>query len=357
VGKNIYTVLYVAVSLICVSISVYLSYYGYYSHLEQLTIPFAIVIGLLLFGADLLVRQHRIERKSLIIPLLFFVMVATFSAASNFNFLYTNFMAFDMAKRSVQSEFETFRNDLTNTRTRLASTDVYQNGSERINELKIELENLQEQINDPLRPGCGERCRSHVTEINSMLGGPPTELAVPSPEASSERTKRWFENYENVTTDYLSQRLQGSRYGEIADIVSSIDSLLAEYRDPEATLQQAIDTDLYRLATGQGLQIIDDLRSASLEIERQANAALQKSPPIEHEEIRSDLDKIGEIPVSVRDGFIDMPNPGVTIVSLLLGLFVDVAPIIFALVLFSPDNSMHGGPSKKQEKRRRRIAT
>ena len=355
-GKNIFTVLYVSVSLICVSISVYLSYYGYYSHLEELTIPFAVVIGLLLFGADILVRQHRIERKNLVVPLLFFVLVAAFSAASNFNFLYTNFMAYDMAKRSVQEQFETFRDDLTTTRTRLVSTTAFQQGKKQLDALERELGNLREQINDPLRPGCGERCRSHVSTINDMLGGPPTDLAVPSPEASSQRTQQWYENYRNVTKQYLKQRLNDGRYGNILNIVNSIDDLLSKYDDPDATLQEAISSERYRLATGQGLQAIDDMRSASLEIQRSANALLEDAR-VEHSRIRSDLDKIGEIPVSIRDGFIDMPNPGVTTVSFLLGIFVDLAPIIFALVLFSPDNAGTGGPSRKQEKRRRRIAT
>jgi hypothetical protein len=54
---------------------------------------------------------------------------------------------------------------------------------------------------------------------------------------------------------------------------------------------------------------------------------------VQHTRIESDLDKIGEIPIALRDAFIERPNLGVTVISLLLAVFVDTIPVLFAVAL------------------------
>lgn len=355
-GKNLYTVIYLMAAAICVSISVYLSYWGYYSHLKELTFLFAALIGILLFGSDLLIRQTRISQKSLVVPFLFFLLIAAFSGASNYNFLYTNFMQEDIAQRTVREQFDVFRDDLTQTRKALAEQPEVERVASRRNQLENELGNLSQQLDDPLRPGCGERCRSHIETIYQILGGPPTDLAIPAPDASETQVGIWFSNFQSaVEADFRSQ-VSAGRYGEIRSVINEIDSLLSEYSDPDAALSQELSGRSAALLRGDGLQVISEIRQESVDIQRQANSVLPATEPVSHEPITSDLDKIGEIPVSFHDGFVERPNFGVTVVSLFLAVFVDFAPILFALVLFS-SHMTAGGQQPGARSRKSRVAT
>jgi uncharacterized membrane protein len=353
-GKNIYTLLYMLVALICVSISVYLSYWGYYSHLQGLTFLFAAVIGLLLFGSDLLIRQMKLARKSLFFPMLFFLLVAAFSGASNFNFLYTNFMQEDIAQRTVRDQFDIFREDLTSTKTALLGQRDVQDDRATRNLIETELTSLEEQLVDPLRPGCGERCREHVRNIYDLLGGAPTDLAIPSADASEAQVSRWYNNFASAVITNFEAQLTGSRYDQTRSLVQDIDGLLRQYRDPDAALREELDGRAAALLRGEGLEVISDIRQASVDIARRANAILPIDDAVEHRPIQSDLDKIGEIPVSFQDAFADRPNIGVSLVSLILAVFVDIVPILFALVIFNSD--LHGNEPRSGQRPRRRVS-
>jgi hypothetical protein len=222
-GKNLYLVLYVAVSLLCVSISVYLSYWGYLSHLRELTLVFAVLIGLLLFGADMLIRQTLVEQRSLFLQLLFFGVILIFSGASNFNFLYTNFMASTIAERAVRDQFETFRSDLTATQRRLIGQEVVQEHLGRRQLIEAELENLRQQLGDPLRPGCGERCEAHLEAINGLLGGAPTDLARPPVDAGAAVQMAWYGNYRTVVLQDFEARWGSGRVATSLRVSARID--------------------------------------------------------------------------------------------------------------------------------------
>ena len=356
-GRNIFTVFYVIVSLLCVSISTYLSYWGYLSHLQELTILFAAVIGVLLFACDLLIRQFRIAQKSLLVPFLFFILVAAFSGASNFNFLYTNFMHFDIAERTVNQQFRIFREDLTETRSAVHSIpDVQQTQESRV-QIERELDNLFQQLTDPLRPGCGERCRSHVANIHDMLGGAPTDLALPAVQADMDTNIEWFENYRATVMTQFVEGAAPEVYRTSVDVHERIEVLLATHNDPQAALEDEVASGSRDLFRGRDLPIIETLRQNSLDIERRANTILPPDSAVSHRPIQSDLDKLGEIPVSFYDGFVERPNTGVTVVSAVLGVFVDFVPILFALVIFGPDATIATGGRGARGGRSQRVAT
>lgn len=357
-GKNIYTLIYMLVAFICVSISVYLSYWGYYSHLKGLTFLFAAVIGLLLFGTDLLIRQMKLSRKSLFFPMLFFLLVAAFSGASNFNFLYTNFMQEDIAQRTVRDQFDVFREDLTSTKTTLLAQAEMQRRLGQRTLIETELKSLEEQLSDPLRPGCGERCRDHILNIYDLLGGPPTDLAIPAPDASQTQVIRWYNNFASTVLANFEAQLEGSQFDQTRELVQDIDGFLSEYSDPDQALREELDGRPAALLRGDGLEVISDIRRASVDIVRRANALLPVEDAVDHRPIQSDLDKIGEIPVSFQDAFIERPNLGVSLVSIILAVFVDFVPVLFALVLFNSDlQSNDNRPGQRPRRRINRVAT
>lgn len=360
-GRSLYTLLYVAATTICVGISIYLSYYGYYSHLQELAIFFAVLLGLFLFGTDLLIRRFRLEGQSLLKPLAFFAVIALFSGASNYNFLYTNFMERDMAERVVSDQFSVFRDNLTATRRTLEASPVVTQVQAQRDELERSLESLQSQISDPLRPGCGQRCQDHVEAIYEQLGGPPTELAMPTPGAGSEAHQRWYEHFRSAVLNDFDNSAVPDAYQRAEALIARIDELLERYDDPQAALSEELQTRGRALTEHRDFAIIARLRNLSREVARQANAVLPEEEAVNHAAIRSDLDKLGEIPISIRDGFLDRPNPGVTAVSVILGVFVDVAPVLFAWLIFAPAAAAGGSRGEDvrwpRRGRRSRVAT
>ena len=353
--RTFYTLVYVIATAICVGISVYLSYYGYYSHLQELAIFFAALLGLFLFGTDMLLRRFRMEGRSLVKPLVFFAIIAAFSGASNYNFLYTNFMERDMAERVVTDQFAVFRDNLVGTRGALAEAPVITEVSADRRALQRALENLRAQVEDPLRPGCGQRCREHVEQIHEQLGGAPTDLAIPQPDAGAEATERWYAHFREAVIDEFEDGVVPERYHRTQALIERIDALLERYDDPYAALAAELEARDRALVERRDLDIIAELRTHSREVARRAEALLPEGQGVGHEPITSDLDKLGEIPVSLRDGFIERPNPGVTAVSAILGVFVDVAPVLFAWLIFAPVAGERGSGGARGG--RSRVAT
>ncbi|MCG5529836.1 hypothetical protein LRD18_02965 [Halorhodospira halochloris] len=336
-GRNFYTILYVIATAICVGISVYLSYFGYYSHLQELTVFFALLLGILLFGTDLMFRHYRLEGRRVWVPLGFFLVVAVFSWASNYNFLYTSFMERDVAERTVVEQFRTFREDLTATRSALADHPTIREVREERRELERELSNLYQQLTDPVRPGCGQRCRGHVEQIEQLLGERVTDLAVPAVDASAEENEQWFASYRETVISAFEDSVDDEFY-EVAGLAERIEQLLSDYADPYAALRREYEDRRRAVVETRGFEVIAQLRNYSADIQRQANALLPQGDEVEHRDIHSRLDNLGEIPLSIRDGFIERSHPGVTAVSSLLALFVDFIPILFAWLIFRPDN-------------------
>ncbi|MBK1733912.1 hypothetical protein CKO15_01175 [Halorhodospira abdelmalekii] len=357
-GRNLYTILYIAAAAICVGISVYLSYFGYYSHLQELTLFFAVLLGILLFATDLMFRHYRLEGRGPWVPLAFFLVVVVFSWASNYNFLYTSFMERDVAERTVVEQFRLFRDDLTQTRRALAEHPVVAEVQEERRTLERELHNIQQQLTDPVRPGCGQRCRSHVAEIEALLGERVSDLAVPAVGASAEENEAWFERYREIVREAFVVGIDPT-YHEVRALAEQIEALLAEHADPLAALRREYEERRRAVVETRDFAIIAELRNQSTEIERQANVLLPESLRVEHARIHSDLDQLGEIPLSIRDGFIERANPGVTAVTTLLALFVDFVPVLFAWLIFRPEpRRTPGRPGSRLSWRGRgRVAT
>lgn len=353
-GKNLYTVLFFAATTICVGISGYLSYYGYLVHLRGITIFFAALIVLLLFTLDMLIRHNLVHGRSNLGAVIFFAIVAFFSGASNFNYLYNNFMASDIANREVREQLQIFREDLTQTRVAISQLPQMRELDSQRSILERELGALREQIQDPLRPGCGERCRQHVSNIYNMLGGAPTDLAIPGPSASQQVTAQWFNNFSTAVRSDFENAFASSATIDGQKIIQDIDRTLASFVDAEQLFSENASTaSLFR---AEGRQLIDEIRFETQEIERRANALLPSANRVTHRPVESYIDKIGEIPIAFQDAFINRPHFGVTLMALILAVFVDLIPVLFAFLIFRSINQM---PLNNNAPRRRtsRVAT
>lgn len=325
-GNNIITTIYYILVVACVLISTYLSYFGYISSFGDLALPFTLVIGVGLFGADALIQRARVTGRSLIAPFLLFLLFAFFSGASNFNFLYTTFMEKDVLVQALDSQYARLRDNLASTRDRLLRLESYTFTERQRVDLDRELARLRDQIFDDLRPGCGERCRDHLGNIEGILGEPMTELAIPPPGSRRDLVEGWYERVSASARADFEKLTEATQYPGVAGLVREIDSLLLQYDTPDRALAQ-----------NTGLSVLRTMAEANDEVERQANTLLPEDQSVTHPDIDVTLGRLGEIAYSFQNAFVEMPNPAATFISALLSVVIDIFPVVFALVAFSPD--------------------
>lgn len=228
--------IYYIILVIAIIISSVFSYFGFLPSIDNvaLTLAFVAIIALGLFAAGTLVQIGR-DRKSLkeqLLALLLFFVFAIFSTSSNFTYLYTNMRSVTERQDAINEERGKFETVVTELRTVVALRDgntrstlinvanwygetvnknlnirieqlnevpEFVNFVDSVNELNIELDNLLTQVNDPGRPGCGQRCRDHYNSINKIVtdfsGTAPTNLVVPRDQI---KFQAFFEQYKEA---------------------------------------------------------------------------------------------------------------------------------------------------------------
>ena len=315
--------IYAIVLILGVSISGYLSYEGLLKTAKEVTPVLVVFIMAVILMADMTISYFRTTERKYGYVVVVWCIAAFVSIGSNFNFLYSNFMRDDVTEATVAEQIQTLRDDLVETRVALISLEAMQFASEMQADLRAELDNLRSQINDPLRPGCGEECRSHMTNVERILGKQITNLAVPSIGSDSDVVEDWFNRYSAAAIDMLNTSLSSTQYPALEHLLNRIDGLLLEY-----------DSSSRILANKGGLDALPRMSALSFDIEREANALLPEDKKVNHTYIDSTLGRLGEIVYAFENGFGAMPNPMATFTSLFFASIIDILPFFLSFVLF-----------------------
>jgi hypothetical protein len=233
-SRSIIIAIYYLVLVLAIGLSSYFSFLGFLPTLGNTVLSgvFVAIIALGLFAAGTLIQIGR-DRKSgreQFLAVLLFSVFAIFSTSSNFTYLYTNIRSIIERENAINEErgkFETVVKalqsvtsiavekdrtaiqDLVNWYGRLVSenlaanldqlstVDEYTDFVASIDTLKLELDNMITQANDPGRAGCGQRCLAHYDTINGivtkMTNTAPTDIAVPR---SAADFGQFFTQYE-----------------------------------------------------------------------------------------------------------------------------------------------------------------
>ena len=316
-------VAYAFILVLGVSISGYLSHEGLLRTAGEITLPLVVMLMAIILVMDATISYFRSTNRRFLLPLFIWMVAAFFSIASNFNFLYSNFMRDDVTESTVTEQLKVFRDNLVTTRTALDSMEELSYVRALAADLRVEIENLQDQINDPLRPGCGQECRSHMQQIERILGREITNLAVPAIGSDLATVNSWYNRYSAAAEDILNVTLETTAAPAIETLIRRIDAALLEYNSPERLL-----------LTKGGLDALGDMSVISLDIERRANALLPEDKAVSHQEIDPTLGRLGEIVYAFRNGFGEMPNPLATWGALVLASVVDVLPLLLSFAIF-----------------------
>lgn len=327
---------YAVVLALSVAISGYLSYEGLLRSAYEITLPLVVFLMTIIFSMDATISYFRSTDRSYRLPILIWAVAAFFSIASNFNFLYSNFMRDDVIQSTLAEQITVFRNDVGATRQALASTETARFAVEQRTDLDVEFDNLSRQINDPLRPGCGEECRNHMAEIERILGRSPTNLRVPPIGSDLDIVNDWYTRYRSTAYEILEHSHGTTNARAIFALVGRIDDALLEY-DSVARL----------LVNKDGLRALPEMSSLSQDIEREANELLPDGASVKHQTIDPTLGRLGEIVYAFQNGFGEMPNPVATAVSLVLASVVDLLPFLLSFALFGKGRLERTGRKKR----------
>ena len=314
---------YAVILVLAAVISGYLSYEGLYRTAEEITVLLVVFLMAVILVMDATISYFRSSERSYRLPIVIWMVAAFFSIASNFNFLYSNFMRNDAIDDAVTNQMEIFRNDLVETREKLAKLGDMRLAVTNRTNLELEFDNLYNQIKDPLRPGCGEECRGHMAQVERILGRSVTNLAVPPIGSNPNVVEEWYTRYRSAAEEILDVSLRTSDAPAIEALIKRIEASLREYTAAAQVIRRI-----------GGLEALSSMSDLSRDIQREANALLPENAAVSHRDIDPTLGRLGEIVYAFQNGFGEMPNPVATFVSIVLASVIDFIPFLLSFALF-----------------------
>jgi len=317
---------YYVLVVVSIGLSTYLTYHGFVRSIPTLAIPIAVVVGIVLFVVDISIQRYRENGKSIVLPLAVFILPALISGASNFNTVYTAFMQGDVSRATLTEQYGIFRDDLIATQSALTADPTISREITEREEIAALIQNLSGQLTDPGRPGCGQRCRDLIEQINSMLERRVTDLAFPGAGATPAQVTPILESFSRLVYENKDSEASSDVYVAYRRLATEIAESLSRLQD----INFDVDIDEARV-------LLSQMSEISKEVERRANALLPNSEAREHSELNPEAGRLGEIIYTIQNGLIDVPNMSATIFSIFIALFVDFMPIIVAFLVNHKD--------------------
>ena len=229
-GRTLIIPIYYIMLVACIGVSSNFSYRGFYETFPQEIAVVVLILALGLFGAGLMLQIGR-DRQSIsqqILAMIIFMIFASFSTSSNFNYIYTKMKWEDVRKEAFRQEYQkyiktleaieselTSKNvddqayferiasgyhnlideEITNVKNLILDSEIYREKQAFNKKLEFELDQMKIQATDQNAPGCGKKCRDHINTINSLI--PSTETVFTSSRKEAEILDSW-RNYKDI---------------------------------------------------------------------------------------------------------------------------------------------------------------
>lgn len=331
---SVIRIVYYLLTICCLILSAYLSFWGYLYHVGwPMTGFFVAMIILGLFGIDIAIQVRRERGDSITLPMLFFLLPLSLSALSNFNHLYTLFKQRDVAAEAMALNTDAFTRDLTNTRAAILALPQYVEFEREKARLANALDQMSREASDPLKPGCAELCRGHMDRVREIAGGAMVDYRVPSPREGLPAFNEFFGRFSEAAQQTFQKSRTTQELQDIYRLLSDIDGYQRDFRSPPADAVQNV------AATERWLRLMS---ARSNEIQNRANAL--GGIAVAHQTLDPLSGRLGKIPDSVRNAFVEMPDPAATFLSSAFALVIDLMPVLFVLMLIRPGDMKPGKP-------------
>ena len=332
-SRMMINVIYLLVNMICVAISTYATWQGFLSLFGPLSIAVALVIGLLLFASNWILKEDLSAARSPVLALAMLLFAMTGSVVSNFNFFYTYALRDRVASDTLVVAGQRFDEIMLRMESALESAPNVQERDGLRERVEAELRQLRAEAADRREPGIGRQAMGHIQNIRDMMPGDIADLRTPPASASPEEVQAFLADFEELVVGELNQQASGAPSSAAFQAVASA----------RATASQ-IYNDAIGLAAWEALRKIEAIEQLERlvretdPIVRQAllDSGAQALAPTEVEPVRGVDAELGEIVFSLQSGLIDRPYPGFSVFAILASLGIDIAPLLFALLLIRP---------------------
>ena len=309
-----------AIALAASGISAFTTYLGFSYDLPiAVSGVIAFIVGLGLLLINFKIRDHKLTGDSLIGPLVALLLFFSISFISNTNAIYTYFLQKDIVGNTQEEAWRVFDNETGRLISAASNNNKTQAATALHNELKVERENLKQQITDPMNPGLGERALVHLERIETLLGVPLTRLQPASSSDPLEEHIRYAEELDDfINTQYQPKKAVGD----------DIDAYLSKVKKMRDFYASEINQQRYDRVT-------TDLMKRDLEsLEVDAKTLFGFDTTLQH--INNQADETGSFHYTWRN-FIDSINPAAIALSILLAIVLDLLTPALSMLLYKQD--------------------
>lgn len=344
-GAVVVALTYFFITALCVAMSAISTYHGFQTMFTALTLPVTAVVTAGLFACDIAILDKRRRGHPIWGAVLVLMLFTAFSWISNFHFFYKNFAESDLAGKRFAEATRAFDKNV-------ADAQIAVRGEERLGEVRRAIEqdlrNLREQLDNSLKKGCGQECRKHVQDIYAHVARIParvTPLAEPAPGAAAAVNDRFFTDIQRLV---LNELVSAEKEDPWRKALASID----KERAGKADILKAVGP-ADRATAASYLKGINDLADATRRVDlmlAQVFSEQAKRDPSRKLVAPRRLEptdaagvELDSITASVNSGIYARPEPLKSIAAGLSAIFVDLMPLIFALVLIRPPRRKEDG--------------
>ena len=322
------------IALICISISFVQTAIGY----ELLAGPiftwlFSFVISAFLLIGNLKIKENVSTGKSVIGILAFFMIIAFFSFAGNFNAFYSQFMETELYDEKLK-EYQAQIPSLTNKAT------ISIENSHRADEVNTKVRqlslSLRSQILDPANLGFGERALLITSEIERLL----------------ETSLTMYEGNPSAIADKMDTQINQLLEAKLSALSKNGDIVTAQ-------LDQILNASGTSISSALASNDPGEKKASLASAEESYNRIGELTKSIDAEfaflPMQAEHLEMGKISHSFYSGFVKKDNSQATLIATLASLAIDFLVPIFILLVYGGSERTLTGRERRYRPRHAQI--
>jgi len=317
---TLFDVIFTVIAVLAAGFSGYTTYIGFGYDLPFVaSVAIAVIIGLGLLAINFKIREHRIAGDSVRNPLIAFFLFFIFSFISNTNAIYTYFLQNDIGGQTRDQAWVVFDKGTSTILEAIDTNDVMLEKLKSKQQLDVARKNLMRQITDLSNPGLGEIARTHLEEVERVLGERLTSLRPPPANSSQQQYKAYAKRLDDLIAEQFS-----AKYREgVSEDISKFERKIIALRD---TFEELVST-----KSGDPSETTDVMKRTLESLAVEATKLIGFKEDIQ--KINNTSDDIGSFQYTWAN-FSDGINKAAIALSILLSIMLDILAPALSLLLY-----------------------
>ena len=307
------------------SISTMATYYGLKPTLGSFSFLGTVGIVIALFGSTTMIHWLRKSSpdSSIAGPVAMLCFALIVSTAANVTYFYTAYLERDLSHSALQTALKNFKTDIEDAKKTLDADEKLAAVTSFKTDIKRSLDNLHEQLLDPLNKGLGTKSLSIMADIKHRLPS-STEPALPTSRKQDD-LQAWYDRYARLVNENAAAAISDQQK-EYLRLKEQMDADYVAYANASETVKPEETAALIR-------KQMETMGRKLVQYQGSVNRLLSHSSWSPPQPIDPDANWIGDIARtwgSVLKGEGDMR---VFIWSLVASLIVDLFPLLYSLLV------------------------